>query len=75
MKIHMVKSMFKFPPSVKNFNGKSLERRGSVGTKRAIVNRISGLITPALSNLMISQNTRILTYMNKNKNDIYQGLI
>ena len=64
-----------FGRSVKKINGKYLERRSSVDTKGGIVNNTSIFITTYLDTSMKSQKTISSTDMNKNNNNIYQGLI
>ena len=44
MKICIAKTMVEFGPSVKTFNGESLERSSTVDTKSSIVNKPSGFI-------------------------------
>ena len=52
MKIWIPKTMVGFGPSVKQFNGKSVEMRNIFDTKRAIVNKPSVFIPPYLATSM-----------------------
>ena len=75
LKIDIDKDMVQFRLPVKTFTLKYLGRIISVDTKINIVHKTSLFITPVLANMVKSNNTTRSTYINKNINNIYQGLI
>ena len=73
--ICIAKNMVEFVSKVKTFNGKYLEMRSSGDTKVTIVNKPFVFIPPYLDTSMQSHDTIVPTYINKNNNNIYEGLI
>ena len=73
--IHITKTMFELPPSVKTFNVESLDRSSSADTKIFFVSNPSGFILTVLESSIKLNDTISSNHMNKNTNNIYQGLI
>ena len=58
MKICISKTMVEFGPSEKSLNVRSSDSSSSIGTKRTVVIRHSGLIPPVMSTSIQSRNNK-----------------
>ena len=71
MNICISNTVVEFGPSTKKIQGKFLQKRRIVETRRTIVNTTYECITPVLATSMESNNTSRSAYTDKN--NLYQG--